>query len=77
MKARFAELLATVAAERIAPWLARMAERPLRHPDGSLELSIKSFEQLKARGDRVTWTLGTRWATGARILPAEIEGPHA
>lgn len=39
-----------------------MAEKPLRHPDGSLEVSIKSFEQLKSRGNKITWAaLGSKW----------------
>lgn len=49
-----------------------MAEKPIKHPDGSLEISIKSFEQLKPRGDKVTWTIGTKFNSSAKMQKVEV-----
>ena len=54
-------MLTKAALEKLAPWLQRMADKPLKLPDSSLDISIRSFEELKPRSDKVTWVLGTEF----------------
>jgi hypothetical protein len=58
LKAYFEDHLASW----LAPWLARMAKPIPKHPDSSLEISTRSFEELKARGNEITWAkLGSKF----------------
>lgn len=70
-------MLTKAALQKLAPWLEKMAEKPLRHPDGSLEISIKSFEQLKPRSETVTWVLGTKFAEEVKVKVDDIKDMKA